>query len=265
MDTLIGLITAFGALTAALLLEGGRPSELWGPSAFLIVMGGVIGALFISFPIAEVAKIPKLIALAFRKQNTRYEEKIATVVNMSEKARRDGILSLEPELAKIDDDFLRRAFSMVVDGTDPDMLKNMLEIEITSVEQRHEAGAAMFEAAGGFAPTMGIIGTVMGLVKVLSSITDTASLAKNIAVAFIATFYGVATANLFWLPIASKLKVKSKAEILEMELAMEGALSVQAGENPHALEQKLNAFLPPSKRSSKWGAATAAAGETDRA
>lgn len=254
MDTMIGLVIAFGALLGALLLEGGSPAELWGPSALLIVMGGVIGALVISFPLDQVKQLPKLIGLAFGKQETHYDETISTVISMSEKARREGVLALEPDLANIKDLFLRRAFNLVIDGTDPEMLKNVLETEITFVEERHEAGAAMFEAAGGFAPTMGIIGTVMGLVKVLGNLSDTASLAKNISVAFIATLYGVGTANLFWLPIAAKLKAKNKAEILGMELALEGALSVQAGENPNVLEQKLHAFLAPSKRVKRRGA-----------
>lgn len=262
MDTTIGLVIAFGALIGALLIEGGSPAELWGPSALLIVLGGVTGALFVSFPLDQVKQLPKLIKLAFAKQDVHYDETIRTVVSMSEKARREGVLALEPELANIKDPFLRRAFNLVVDGTDPEMLKNVLETEVTFVEERHEAGAALFEAAGGFAPTMGIIGTVMGLVKVLGNLSDTASLAKNISVAFIATLYGVGTANLFWLPIASKLKAKSKAEILGMELALEGALSVQAGENPNVLEQKLHAFLAPSMRTRKRGGGTAGAEES---
>lgn len=261
MDTFLGIIIAFGALIGSLFMEGGSLGQLWGPSALLIVLGGVIGALFASFPLAQVTQIPRLFAIAFGGRSPHYADTIKLIVSFAEKARREGVLALENDAAQLEDPFMRKSFGMVVDGTDPELTRTVLETEIQSIEERHESNASIFEAAAGFAPTMGIIGTVMGLVKVLSNLTDTAALAENIAVAFIATLYGVGTANLIWLPIATKLKAKSRAEILERELMMEGALSILAGDSPSMVEDKLNAYLPPALRSSSHGTHGAAEAE----
>ena len=247
LSTPLGIIIAVGGLVMGIIMEGGNLMAYVGVSAFIIIVGGTVGAMVTSTAVSEIVKLPRLVILAFSSQSFNVGGMIALLGNFSDKARREGILSLEAELGKIDDQFLKLGIQLIVDGTDPALVRDILETKIQTIEQRHHKCALMFETAGGFAPTMGIIGTVLGLINVLSNIADAGKLAGAIALAFIATLYGIFSANVLWLPIANKLKAKSKQEILVKEIMLEGILSIESGDNPRIAVQKLKAFLSESE------------------
>lgn len=243
LSTLIGLVTGLGFLVAGYLVEGGTIGALFQVSAALIVFGGTIGAVVTSFPLQDLKKVPQWFKLAFTAKSFGITEAYETLIRFAEKARREGLLSLEQELETVDDRFTKQGMQLVIDGTDPEITREILESNISVMEQRHKIGISVFEAAGGYAPTMGIIGTVMGLVHVLGNLSDPTSLSGSIASAFLATLYGISSANLVWLPIATKLKQKDKAEVGAMEMVLDGILSIQAGENPSILKEKLKTHL----------------------
>lgn len=243
-----GIILAIVALIVGFLLEGGHISALWAPSAAFIVLGGTLGATAVSFTLKEMMTIPKLLKIAFTSKPKEPIETIEMMVNLAEEARREGLLYLERRLEDIDDPFMRKGIQLVIDGTDPEVVKSILETELYSIEERHRVGGSIFETAGGFAPTMGIIGTVMGLVHVLGSIDEPDTLGPAIAMAFLAALYGVGSANVIFLPLAFKLQNLSKKEVLMRELMMEGILSLQAGYNPVLIRERLTAFLDPKTR-----------------
>lgn len=263
--TVVGLVLGFVALIAAFVMEGGSPLALIGISAGMIVFGGTIGAVLISFPMSKLRNVGSLFKLAFTDKSEDPLKLIDELVSLANTARREGILSLEERVETYDDQFFKNGIRLVVDGVDPELARGIMETELMYIESRHETGAAIFEAAGGYAPTMGIIGTVMGLIHVLGNLTDVNKLGPLIATAFIATLYGVGSANLLWLPIANKLKQKSKAEVLTRELMLEGILSIQAGENPTILAQKLRVFLAPGARERKVSADGGVGAETGTA
>ncbi len=246
--TLIGMIVGLGGLIGGFLLEGAHLGSLWGHTAFIIVLGGTIGATVVSYTMEELKKVPYFLKVVFADKKVDYFTVMESLVDTADKARREGLLSLESQLGEIDNDFLSRGLQLVIDGTDPELTRSMLEMEIEAHEKSEKVGVDIFMTAGGFAPTMGIIGTVMGLVHVLSNIAEPDKLAGAIAVAFLATLYGVSTANVLWVPFGTKIKVKSGKEILLMELVLEGILSIQAGENPRVIREKLMTFLPADAR-----------------
>lgn len=243
LSTIIGIVVGFGFLIIGYILEGGSVSSLGGLSAALIVFGGTAGAVIISFPLSDLKNLPKWVKLAFTSQSFGTTEAYEILLRFAEKARREGLLSLEQELDAVTDRFTHQGLQLVIDGTDPEITRDILESNIAVLEKRHKIGIAVFEAAGGYSPTMGIVGTVMGLVMVLGNLSDPEALSHSIAAAFIATLYGVASANLLWLPIATKLKMKDKAEVSAMEMVLDGILSIQAGENPSILKEKLKTHV----------------------
>ncbi|BCV20271.1 flagellar motor protein [Moorella sp. Hama-1] len=247
LNLILGLIIGFGSLIAGFILEGGSPGALLALTAAMIVFGGTIGATLIGLSRDEVRNIPRLLQVAFREKAPDLNEAITTIVNYAVLARKEGFVRLEKELASVRDSFLRTALQLVVDGTDPEQTRNVLEQYIYATGERHRSGIGLFEAAGGYAPTMGIIGTVMGLVHVLSNLSTPDKLGPSIAMAFIATLYGVSSANLLWLPIAAKLKNKDARERLYQEMILEGVLSLQAGKNPTLIRSTLAAFLAPGR------------------
>lgn len=265
LSTIIGIVVGIGGLIAGFVLEGGSIASLGGLSAAIIVFGGTIGAVVTSFPLSEMKKIGQWFKIAFTNQAFGTLEAYETLVRFAEKARREGLLSLEQELESVTDRFTRQGMQLVIDGTDPEITREILESNIVVLEKRHKVGISVFEQAGGFAPTMGIIGTVMGLVHVLGNMEDPSTLSASIASAFIATLYGVSSANLLWLPIANKLKMKDKAEVAAMEMILDGILSIQAGENPSILKEKLKTHLgnmtEPQEKEEEAGSARAAMGE----
>lgn len=244
ITTPVGLLLGFGALLGGLVMEGGDVLSFLKPSAALIVFGGTFGATLISHPGAVIAKLPKMIGKTFFARAPRPTEVAKTLVALSERARREGLLALEEELPKIDNPLLRKGVMLVVDGTDPELVRNVLLSDISVRDRELEGEAGLLEAMGGFAPTMGIIGTVMGLVNVLSQMSDPTHLGEAIAVAFIATFYGVGSANLLWLPLGTKLKKQAEAGQLLDEMILEGLASIQSGENPRILQERLQPYLP---------------------
>ncbi|MGS0763338.1 flagellar motor protein [Syntrophomonas curvata] len=246
--TLIGLLLGFGGLLGGFFLEGGTMRMLLVETAALIVFGGTFGAVILSFTMEEIKTVPYFLKVIFADKKIDYLTVLDSLVETADKARREGLLSLESQLGEIGNPFLARGLQLVIDGTDPELTRNMLEMEIEAYEKKEKVGFEIFMAAGGFAPTMGIIGTVMGLVHVLSSISEPDKLSGAIAVAFLATLYGVASANVLWIPFANKIKGKSEKEVLLMELVLEGILSIQAGENPRVIREKLMTFLPPQTR-----------------
>lgn len=256
----LGLVLAIAAILGSNLLDGGSLSSLINPSAAMLVIGGTIGATAVSSQLSDLLTIPKLILAAMRPPKADLGAEIERMVQLALKARRSGLLSLEEEIAALDDPFLSRGLQMVVDGADGDTVRGVLQTEMALRRRGAARQSAMFEAAGGFAPTMGIIGTVMGLIHVLANLADVNKLGPSIATAFLATFYGISTANVLWLPLANKMKQNARMASVRSEVALEGVLSIQAGDNPSAVRDKLTVFLqgttpkPPA-------AATAEAGE----
>lgn len=248
LSSIIGIVLGFASILLGFMLEGGEFTALLAETAAIIVFGGTFGATILSFPMADIKQVPALMKIVFKEKQYNISELIVTLTGFAEKARREGLLCLERETTAIDDEFLRQGIQLVVDGTDPALVRDILETQIDFTEQRHKVGADIFETAGGYSPTLGIIGTVMGLIHVLGNLSDPESLGPSIAVAFIATLYGVCFANLLYLPIGHKLKLKSKKERFMKEIALEGILSIQAGDNPSIVKEKLRAFLSAKVR-----------------
>ncbi len=250
LTTIIGLGLGLTIVTVVMIMDGGSPAELVAhPSAILLTIGGALAATIISYPLKLVTSLPKWFMLAFIGPKLEMESSIGMLANMADKARREGLLALEEESKKVTDEFLQKGLMMVVDGVDPSQVKAILELEIHHMEMRHEQGGInFFSSAGGYGPTMGIIGTVMGLISVLQKLDDPGSLGKSIAAAFLATLWGILSANLIWLPLAGKLRAKSEEEVSYRRMMLEGILALQSGENPRILRDKLSAFLPPKER-----------------
>jgi chemotaxis protein MotA len=248
LPLVLGFLLAFGSLVGGFLWEGGHAGALVMPSAALIVFGGTFGATAISFSMSELKSVPKLFKIALFPKQQEPAQVIDLIVSLADEARREGLLYLENRLGDIEDQFLRKGIQLVVDGTDPELVRSIMEVELYAIEERHHIGSSIFEAAGGYGPTMGIIGTVMGLVHVLGNMSDPNSLGPAIAVAFLATLYGVGSANVLWLPLAVKLTNLSKKEANLRMLMIEGIVSLQAGYNPILIRERLSAFLNPVTR-----------------
>lgn len=246
--TVAGLVLGLGALVVAFLLDGGHLNALINPTAAMIVFGGTIGATLASFPYKQIFNLPRLIARTVMTRAIDSSSTIELLANLADTARRDGLLALEGSSALLGDRFMQRGIELVVDGADPETVREVLDVEIERMQARHAANYGVLEQMGGFAPTMGIIGTVMGLIHVLGSMEDASRLASAIAVAFIATLYGVASANLLWLPLANKLRSQSEQELAVRRLMTHGILAIQAGENPRVIRAKLQSFLSPGER-----------------
>lgn len=248
----VGLAIAFGGIIAGLYFEGSSIGKYVGYpvsiSPGLIVFGGTIGVTIVAYDLATVKQLPGVFMGAIRYRSMDRVAAIGMLVGFAEKARREGLLVLEDDLRSTEDEFIRRGVQLVVDGTDPELVKEILRTEVDSLHEERHGEAAVWETMGGFAPTMGIIGTVIGLVLVLSNISDPSSLAASIAVAFIATLYGVGSSNLVFLPVGTKLKTCADDEVAGKEMLIEGILAIQSGDNPRIVEEKLVAFLRTKDR-----------------
>ncbi|MBD2848482.1 flagellar motor protein [Paenibacillus sp. IB182496] len=242
--TAVGLAAGLLALIGGFLLEGGHLEGLVEYTALLIVFGGTFAAVTVSFPWTKLRGIPDALRFAFRLETRHPAELVDQLVEMATVARREGVLALERQALDHPDPFLRSGLLMVVDGTDPELTRQIMELEMDAAEQHRQQQAAIFEAAGGYAPTMGIIGTVMGLIHVLGNLEDPGALGPSIAVAFTATLYGVASANILYLPLAMKIKSRQEEQALVLEMLVEGVLAVQAGHNPQLIRKKLSSYLP---------------------
>jgi len=248
LATFIGLIVAFGAVGGSFLIEGGHLPSLFLTAPMMIVLGGTLGATTVTTSIQTVVQIPHYLKVVAFGKSYSFGESMDAIVKLAEKARREGILGLEADLKRITDPFFRKAIQLVIDGTEVTALREILETEIAYVEERHKRGITFFSKAGGFSPTMGILGTVLALIHAFGNVTDASSMATRIASAFIATLWGVGLANLFFLPISDKLKLRHDEEIAHLELLMEGILAIQAGENPRYVRTRLLSFIDPRNR-----------------
>jgi chemotaxis protein MotA len=238
------LFMGFAMLVGSFILEKGHPMDLIGLTPAMIVFGGTLAAVGLAFPLKDIKRLPGAAGKVFKGKETDLVSLILFFKVLSIKARKNGLLSIEGEInGEGIDPFIKKGLQLVVDGVDPQTIEGILEIEAEATSERHRKASAMFESAGGFSPTMGIIGTVMGLVHVLGNLSDPSSLGPKIAVAFIATLYGVAFANLVYLPMGNKLKVLDDYENSERALILEAVLLIQTGTNPTTLVEKLKGLL----------------------
>jgi chemotaxis protein MotA len=242
IGSILGLLLGIGAILAGNALEGGHLSALVQPTAFLIVMGGTIGATLFGVPLKVFIEAVKALREVFLESRRDPAKLIEEIFEYAQKARRDGIISLEGMVEQSTEPFLKKAMLMAIDGADSKTMRDNLELMIDRFDEDKERVAKVWESAGGFAPTIGIIGAVLGLIHVMQNLADVSAVGKGIAVAFVATIYGVSLANLFFLPAAGKLKLRARAEVTLLELMMEGALAIQEGMKPNLVREKLEAF-----------------------
>jgi chemotaxis protein MotA len=243
-STIIGLGLALGAIVVSMIMDGGDIGAMFLIPPMILVFGGTIGAAMAGTLMHEAKAMPKSMIRAFTAKVTTAQESVDIIVKMAERARREGLLALEGDVAEVEDPFLRRALEMAIDGTDADEVAEILGAEVDAKRAADGAGAKLFHDMGGYSPTIGIIGTVLGLIHVLGSLTDPSSLGEKIASAFVATLWGVMSANIFWFPLANRLKRISEAECEQMEVTIEGVLAIQSGSNPRLVAQKLQSMLP---------------------
>ena len=242
-----GILLGVGGIVAGLLLEGGKLAQILQPTAAMIVFGGTLGATLIQFPLPVVLDAFRRLIHVFIEPKHDGMATVKELVTYANKARREGIVSLDSELEKIQDPFLKKSLMLAVDGTEPQELRKMMELELDNVAEREEKIPQVFESAGGFAPTIGIIGAVLGLIQVMQHLDKIDEVGRGIAVAFVATVYGVGSANLFFLPSSGKLKIRIREEQVLREMTLEGVISILEGMNPRMLETKLLGFLANSK------------------
>ncbi|PZM90691.1 MAG: flagellar motor protein [Actinobacteria bacterium] len=245
LAAILGLLIAFGAIFSAQLLEGGSPLSILLPAPLILVFLGTFGAALAGGVLKDGLSFFSQVKRALTAKVPPPDELVDIVVRLAERARREGLLALEDTVKEVDDTFLKRGLQLAIDGTDPDELGEILYAEVDAKRKADKASERIFEAMGGYAPTIGIIGTVMGLVHALENLDDPAQLGHAIAAAFVATLWGVMSANAIWLPLASRLRRISELECEQMELAIEGVLAIQAGANPRLIAQKLRSLLPP--------------------
>jgi chemotaxis protein MotA len=250
-STAIGIGVAFGSLLMSSMMDGTSPASFINIPALIIILGGTGGVTMASVGMEGMKRVPSLYKMVFSAEPPEMRGQLDRLVALADQARREGLLALDAQLGEIEDTFTRNALQLVVDGTDPEMVHAILEAEVDGMAARHHAGAAPFEKAGGFAPTMGIIGTVLGLVHVLENLAAPSTLGPSISAAFIATLLGVGAANVVFLPIANRLKAISAEEVELRMMTVEGILSIQAGDNPRLVSEKLMSYVPPAQRSSE--------------
>ena len=247
--TVIRLIVGVIVLLGAILL-GGSLSTFIDPVSVIIVVGGTIAAVCIAFPLTNLTVLPKVITKTLFAKSVDINKLIRQLVSFAEIARRDGILSLENHTPEMEDPFIVQGIQMAVDGTDPELIEQIMEQDLENLMIRHERGKALLEGMGKYAPAFGMIGTLIGLVAMLANMEDPANIGAGMAVALLTTLYGAVVANLIFLPMADKLERRNEEEILSKSIIIKGVMSIQAGDNPRVVEQKLSTFLPLSKRSS---------------
>lgn len=252
LATLIGLILAVVGIVGGNVVEGGNPMALVNLPGFMIVVLGTLGAVMISQPMSVMVGLPKFLMKALMGgKGHNSAETVDLFVTMADKARREGLLALEADIDKIHDPFTKKGVQLMIDGTDPELLREIMEIEADAMKHRHEGNFAALEFMGGIAPTIGVLGAVMGLMTVMAHLDEPEHIGPGIATAFVATFYGVFTANVLWLPLAKKLQNNSKHELHALNVVIEGLMSIQSGDNPRIVREKLEGFLQPRERQRK--------------
>ena len=248
LGTIVGLGAGFAFIVMSILTSGGQITSFTHLPSFLMVFGGSYAAMLVGNPMGRMLGIVKYIAIILRVPNHEEERIISSLVNFSEKARREGLLALEDDLEEVEDEFMRKGIQLVVDGTDPDIIKSVLYNDLNQLQSRHGVGIKLFDDWGKISPAFGMIGTLAGLVSMLANLEDQASIGPNMSLALVTTMYGAVFANLVFVPIKNKLEDRDAAETLVREIMIEGILSIQSGDNPRILEEKLLSFLPPVRR-----------------
>ncbi|HEY3326830.1 MAG TPA: flagellar motor protein [Novimethylophilus sp.] len=243
ITTFVGIIIALGAIIGGQVLEGGHVSTLMQLTAFIIVIGGTMGAVLIQYSLPVFLLGLKLVSWAFVPPRVVLEEVIEQITGWGNTARRGGLLSLEPILVEMQDPFMKKGLQMLVDGAEPEKLREALEVEMDAYDEHYRLSAKVWESAGGYSPTIGIIGAVMGLIHVMENLSDPSKLGAGIAVAFVATIYGVGSANLFFLPLSSKIKSVIGREMVKRQMVVDGLVSIANGENPRLIDTKLRGFI----------------------
>lgn len=243
-----GLVLAVGGIVLGLFAEGGKWTDLQGGSAALIVFGGTLGAVLVTTPLDTLLRAVAKLKYVFFERVDSSEEVIEEIIGYATKARKHGLVALDDDTETVADPFLRKALQLAVDGADLQEIRKMMELEMSVAEQRAEMESRVYEAAGGYAPTIGIIGAVLGLIQVMKHIEDTKEVGNGIAVAFIATVYGVASANLFFLPVANKLRSRLHRETMTRELMLEGVIGIVEGMNPKLIRTRLEAFAKSERK-----------------
>ncbi|OIU70413.1 flagellar motor stator protein MotA [Rossellomorea aquimaris] len=247
--SVIGVILGLIAVGVGMFFKGVSPVALVNPAAILIILLGTAAAVTIAFPTHEIKKVPKLFGMLFKEQSIQDpKEVIRYFSEIADIARKEGLLALESKAQEVEDQFLKNGLSLAVDGQSADYIRDVLHEEIDAMEERHSAGASIFSQAGTYAPTLGVLGAVIGLIAALGNMENTDKMGEAIAGAFIATLLGIFTGYVLWHPFANKLKRKSKREVQLKMMMVEGILSIIEGESPRVIEQKLASYLPASER-----------------
>ncbi|MBN1846414.1 MAG: MotA/TolQ/ExbB proton channel family protein [Sedimentisphaerales bacterium] len=252
LATIIGIIMGI-SLVGYSMLSGGGAEAFISPSSMMIVIGGAVASVLTSVSLANFLRAGKIFSKALFHKEQSAQKLITDLVGYAEIARRDGILSLENATKEATDPFIVKGIQMAVDGTDPELIEQIMNNELEAIAERHDTGKALFDAIGRYAPAYGMIGTLVGLILMLRSMDDPASLGPNMAIALITTLYGSMFANMFALPIADKLGARNNEELLFKTIIIKGVMSIQSGDNPRIVEQKLKTFLPPSLRGDEGG------------
>lgn len=265
ITAVIGMLVGVAAILGGQALEGGHVGSLIQGPAALIVLGGTFGATMLSFSLRDLRHAASDLITVFRPRATNAEQIIATIVEMAKIARKEGLLALEKNLRQVDNEFLKRYLQLIIDGLEANMVREQMEIEIELQEEERMIGAKVFESAGGYAPTIGIIGAVLGLIHVMQSLDDPTKIGGGIAVAFVATVYGVGIANLILLPMSNKLKRRNQEQMISYALIMEGLLALQAGHNPKVIDEKLRVYLLGEKQGEGRAQGASIGAEAERA
>lgn len=247
-STLIGVFSGVLLIMFAI-YNGGTIRTFLNFNSFLITFGGTVAATVANYPLSKLAGLVRVLIVAFTEKPLEPNNVIRTIISLAETARREGLLALEDAAYQLDDEFMQKGILLIVDGADPELVRNIMETELAFLEERHGEGQGIFETMGTFSPAFGLLGTVIGLINMLTQLDNPNAIGAGMAVALVTTFYGSFLANVIFLPLAGKLKVRSREEILIKEVMIEGMLSIQAGENPRIIEEKLKVFLAPAIRS----------------
>ena len=247
LTTVIGLISGLAIIVLGITQKGSVVTFI-DTASVMIVLGGTGAAVIVNYPINELVGVISVVKKTLFTKTQPITETIATLVSFAERARREGILALERHMEEIEDEFLAKGIQLAVDGTEPELMRNILTTELDYLEKRHSSGAGIVATAGALAPAFGMIGTLIGLVLMLQTMSDPSTIGPSMAVALITTFYGAVAANLVFIPLTGKLRRRSEEEVLVKEMMIEGILSIQSGDNPRIVEQKLTSFISPKLR-----------------
>lgn len=249
LTTILGIAFGFVIIVAGIMLQGSI-MDYWDAASLVIVLGGTLLATVASYSAKDLKSLPKLFKTAFTKHEYDMNGTITQIIELANIARRDGLLALDNKASEIEDPYMKKGIMLVVDGTDPELIRNIMETELTFIEERHGVGQSMMKSMSAFAPAFGMAGTLIGLISMLKNLNDASTLGQGMSTALITTFYGVLFANLCFTPIASKLQSITEREIRYNELILEGLLAIQAGENPRLIEEKLVSFIAKNEKKS---------------